>query len=84
MFPAQAPSRVIVLPRGSASFSVEYREIPSGEEPASVQCVPSTYVEITPPDERQPLLVSSSIAPCGHGAIIVSPVVSGEDGVHYW
>ena len=83
MFPAQAPSRVIVLPRGSASFSVEYREIPSGEEPASVQCVPSTYVEITPPDERQPLLLSSSIAPCDHGVIFISPMVSGQDGVHY-
>jgi len=83
MFPALAPSRVILPPGGIASFSVGYVDVAPGDEPPSVQCVPSTYVEITPPDERQPLLVSSSIAPCGHGAIIVSPVVSGEDGVHY-
>jgi hypothetical protein len=83
MFPAKAPSRVIVLPRGSASFSIGYREVPSGEEPASVQCVPSTYVEITPPDEHLPLLLSGGMAPCGHGEIFVSPVVSGEDGVGF-
>ena len=47
-----------------------------------VQCMPFSYVEITPPDERQPLLLSSGGAPCGHRAMI-SPVVTGEDGVHY-
>jgi hypothetical protein len=83
MFRDQAPSRVIVLPGGIASFSIGYREIPSGEEPASVQCVPSTYVEITPPDERQPVLLSGSMAPCGHGLIFVSPLVSGKDGVGF-
>jgi len=82
MFPAQAPSRVIVPPGGVASFSVGYREVASGEEPPSVQCMPFSYVEITPPDERQPLLLSSGGAPCGHRAMI-SPVVTGEDGVHY-
>jgi hypothetical protein len=81
-FPAQAPSRVILRPGGLASFSVGYTDNPTGDEPPSVQCVPSTYVEITPPDEHQPLLLASLIAPCGHGDIIVSPVVSGEHGLH--
>src|SRR5207244_580150 len=80
MFSAHAPSRVVMPPGGIASFSVGYGEIPSGDEPASVQCVPSTYIEITPPDEHLPLLLSGTMAPCGHGEIFVSPVVSGEGG----
>jgi hypothetical protein len=83
MFPAQAPSRVILPPGGIASFSIGYTDNPAGVEPPSVQCVSSKYVEITPPDEHQPVMLSSLIAPCGHGLIIVSPVVSGEDGVHF-
>jgi hypothetical protein len=75
VFPAINPTRVVLAPRKSASFSVGYSDVPTGNDP----CRTSVSALITPPDETTQLTIADQAPVCG-GPFYVSPVVTGSNG----
>jgi len=78
------PKRLVMLaPGGEASFDLGYDDSTGYD---SKKCPVSSRVEITPPDDYRPIMVSWRIQPYGGGStthlrcgqITVSPVFSGQ------
>jgi len=70
-FTAMAPTTVTVAPGNAAYFNIGYSDVPVGGEPT---CPTSAAVEVTPPNQFDHLTVKATMAPCGAGTLVVSPV----------
>jgi len=67
----QPPTTVTLAPNGVAAFSLNYEDVPVGNE---TTCPTSAKAEITPPNDLGNLVVPVQLSPCGGGTIHVSPV----------
>jgi hypothetical protein len=70
-FTAMAPTTVTVSPGGSAYFNIGYSDVPVGGE---TTCASSVSLGITPPNAYDQLMVPATLAACGGGMLVVSPV----------
>lgn len=70
-FTAMAPTTVTVVPGNAAYFNIGYSDVPVGGE---TSCPTSAAVEVTPPNQIDHLTVKATMAPCGGGTLVVSPV----------
>ena len=70
-FTAMAPTTVTVAPGSAAYFNIGYSDVPVGGE---TSCPTSAAVEVTPPNQFDHLTVKATMAPCGGGTLVVSPV----------
>lgn len=66
-----APQHFTLQPGASATFVMEWSDVPHGNE---TSCPQSTSIEVTPPDETAFLTLPLKIAPCAGGTIHISPV----------
>jgi hypothetical protein len=70
-FTAMAPTTV-TLPSGqTAYFNVGYSDVPTATE---TSCPTASMLEVTPPNDVDHLVISATLAPCGGGTLVVSPV----------
>lgn len=70
----------VVLDRGdSASFTITYANIPTGDQSHDAACPASDRLLVTPPDAYDSLVIQTMISPC-EGDIYASPVVPGTSG----
>jgi Domain of unknown function (DUF4232) len=74
-FTAMPPATVHLSTGRSAEFNIGYSDVPVGTETA---CPTSTALEITPPNAVDHLTVAASLAPCGRGTLVVSPVFAAD------
>jgi Protein of unknown function (DUF4232) len=70
-FTAMSPTTVTLASGQSADFNVGYSDVPVGNE---TTCPSSASLEITPPNALDHLSVTATLAPCGGGTLVVSPV----------
>lgn len=65
------PRLITLAPDESASSTLHWTVVPTGDEPVDGPCAPNpTHANVTPPDETDSLVVSWSAGPvCGHGEI---------------
>ncbi len=70
---SQAPSLVTLAPGFTASFWLQYEDVPVGGE---TSCPSSAKAQITPPNDTSPALVALAISPCNGGTVHVSPVLA--------
>jgi hypothetical protein len=70
-FTSMAPTTVTLSSGRSAYFNVGYSDVPAGGE---TSCPSSASLEVTPPNAFDHLVVSATLAPCGGGTLVVSPV----------
>ncbi len=70
-FTAMAPTSVVVGSGQSLYFNIGYSDVPSGSE---TSCASSASLEVTPPNAVDHLLIAATLAPCGAGTLVVSPV----------
>jgi hypothetical protein len=76
-FTAMAPTTVLLPPGGTAYFNIGYSDVPVGGE---TTCPNSASLEITPPNAYDHLVLAATLAPCGGGTVVVSPVfLAGSD-----
>jgi hypothetical protein len=77
-FTAMAPTTVTLTTGQSAYFNIGYSDVPVGAE---TTCPEATAAEVTPPNATDHLVVTATLAPCGGGTLVVSPVFadSGAD-----
>lgn len=73
---AAAPALVLLRPGGQAHVRYDYNHVPTGAGSAAQQCPVSGYLEVTPPDATDFLLLRAALDPC-NGRIVVGPVQSG-------
>ena len=73
MLGTPAPATVTLAPGATASFEVEYSDIPSGASP----CPTSSRVEVTPPDATGHVVVDAQLAPCAAGRLIITALHAG-------
>lgn len=73
-FPPVTPTQVTLATGGTASFALDYSDVPAAGE---TSCPTSAQLEVTPPNDYGHLVIPGKIAPCQHGTIHVSPVVAG-------
>jgi hypothetical protein len=73
-FVAEMPTTVTLSPGARASFFLGYSDVPTGNE---TSCPQSAQVYITPPGDTGRVALADRIAPCGNGAMTVSPVHPG-------
>jgi hypothetical protein len=64
-------STVDIAPEASGYFNLGYSDVVSGGE---TSCPTSSFIEITPPNDTQQLVLPASIDACGGGQLSVSPV----------
>jgi Protein of unknown function (DUF4232) len=72
-FTAMAPTTVTLTNGQSAYFNIGYSDVPVGTE---TSCPTSASLEVTPPNALDHLVIPASLAPCGGGTLVVSPVFS--------
>ncbi len=65
------PALITVPAGGSAKFLMHWEVIPVGNE---TTCPTSSQLEVTPPDEFDPLIIPLQIMACNHGQLDVSAV----------
>lgn len=70
-FTAMAPTTVTLTSGQSADFNLGYSDVPVGNE---TTCPTASSMEVTPPNATDHLIVTASLAPCGGGTVVVSPV----------
>jgi hypothetical protein len=78
-FPVETPSVVTLSPGAQASFFLGYTDVPSGTE---MSCPQSARLNITPPGSTGTVQLADQIAPCGGGAVTVSPLHAGTAPPH--
>jgi hypothetical protein len=78
-FPVETPRVVTLSPGAQASFFLGYTDVPSGTE---MSCPQSARLNITPPGSTGTVQLADQIAPCGGGAVTVSPVHAGSAPPH--
>jgi hypothetical protein len=72
----QLPKTLVTLAPGQAAHvQYSFGDVPAGGQTA---CPTSTYVQITPPDETDYLLITQRLAPCGNGEIGIGAVQPGD------
>jgi hypothetical protein len=72
-FTSMSPTTVTLAPGEAVAFNVGYSDVPVDNE---TSCPTSSSLEITPPNAYDHLVVPASLAPCGGGTLVVSPVFS--------
>ncbi len=70
-FTAMPATTVTIAPGQSAYVNIGYSDVPVGNE---TTCPTSASVQVTPPNALDHLVLSASLAPCGGGTLVVSPV----------
>lgn len=70
-FTAMAPVAVRLSTGQSAEFNLGFSDVPVGTE---TSCATADALEVTPPDSVDHLMIVASLAPCGRGTLVVSPV----------
>jgi hypothetical protein len=70
-FTAMAPTTVTLTAGQSAYFNIGYSDVPVGSE---TSCPSSASLEVTPPNAFDHLTIPATLAPCGGGTLVVSPV----------
>jgi hypothetical protein len=65
------PTTVTVPAGGTASFDMHWEVIPVGNE---TSCPTSAFLQVTPPNEFDPITIPMQIQACNHGELDVSPV----------
>jgi Protein of unknown function (DUF4232) len=75
-FTAMAPAAVRLSTGQSAEFNLGYSDVPVGTE---TSCPTATALEVTPPDNVDHLTVAASLAPCGRGTLVVSPMFAAAE-----
>jgi Domain of unknown function (DUF4232) len=68
------PSVVVLAPRMSAHFNLEWREV-DGSTGAFCPSAPSSSLQITPPGSSQSLTVAARLDPC-NADLMTSPIVA--------
>ncbi len=77
-FTAMAPTTVNLTTGQSVDFNLGYSDVPTGGESS---CPTASSMEVTPPNATDHLVVTATLAPCGGGTVVVSPVfASGGPG----
>jgi Domain of unknown function (DUF4232) len=74
-FTAMPPADVPLSTGQSAEFNIGYSDVPVGTESS---CPTSTALEVTPPNASDHLTIAASLAPCGRGTLVVSPVFAAS------
>ena len=74
-FTSMAPTTVTLAPGDSAYFNIGYSDVPVGGE---TSCPSSASLEITPPNAYDHLVLPVTLAPCGGGTLVVSPVFPSQ------
>ena len=65
-FHDQGPTSISLTPGQSAHAGIAYGNHVEGSEPYAKQCPSATYLEVTPPDEKDYLFIDAKgIKPCG-------------------
>ena len=77
-FTSMTPATVTLAPGQSTYFNIGYSDVPVGSE---THCPSSASVEVTPPNATDHLGIAATMAPCGGGTMVVSPVfaATGSD-----
>ena len=70
-FTAMAPTTVTLTSGQSVYFNIGYSDVPAGSE---TSCPTSASLEVTPPNATDHLVMTATLAPCGAGTLVVSPV----------
>lgn len=70
-FTSMAPTTVTLTTGQSVYFNIGYSDVPVDNE---TSCPTSSSLEVTPPNSYTHLVVKASLAPCGGGTLVVSPV----------
>lgn len=70
-FTSMAPTTVSLTNGESAYFNVGYSDVPAGNE---TSCPTASMLEVTPPNDVDHLVITATLAPCGGGTLVVSPV----------
>jgi Protein of unknown function (DUF4232) len=70
-FTAMAPQTVTLSSGQSVDFNLGYSDVPVGTE---TSCPTASSMEVTPPNATDHLVVLATLAPCGGGTVVVSPV----------
>lgn len=73
---APSPREVVLQPGGTASASLHWTVVPSGDQKCQP---PAKYTLVTPPDAYDQLTISFHARSC-HGTIFATSVVAGDDG----
>jgi hypothetical protein len=78
-FTSMPPTTVTLTNGQTALFNIGYSDVPVGGE---TTCPTSAYLEVTPPDALDHLVIAAALAPCGGGTLVVSPVyaATGSNG----
>lgn len=71
----QPPATVTLAPQQAAVFSLDYEDVPVGDE---TSCPTSTKAQITPPNDTASAVVTLQITACGGGTVHVSPVYASS------
>jgi hypothetical protein len=72
-FTNMTPTTVTLSTGQTAYFNIGYSDVPVGTEQT---CPSSPSLEVTPPNASDHLVVAVTLAPCGGGTLVVSPVFS--------
>jgi hypothetical protein len=70
-FTSMVPTTVTLAPGQSTYFNIGYSDVPVGSE---TSCPSSASLEVTPPNATDHLVIAATMAPCGGGTMVVSPV----------
>ncbi len=70
-FTAMPPTSVALGSGQALYFNIGYSDVPSGSE---TSCASAASLEITPPNAIDHLTIAATLAPCGAGTLVVSPV----------
>ena len=65
-----APRSQRLTPQGTASFMIQYSEIPTGTQTA---CPQAASVDVYVPGSATPVNLVASLSPCDAGTVYVSP-----------
>jgi hypothetical protein len=76
LWPPDHPELVRLAPRGRASFTIQYSQVPA----PGVRVCPIAGLRITPPGGSGARLVRSGISDCRHGRFAVSAIHAGTRG----
>jgi len=79
--PSPAPALVTLAPQQQASVGYAYCDVCSAQTQLAGPCPPAAFVELTPPDEKDFVVVRSAMAPCDRsGTVRVTALRPGKGG----
>ncbi|MGO8870593.1 MAG: DUF4232 domain-containing protein [Acidimicrobiales bacterium] len=74
-FTDMAPTTVTLSKGQAADFNIGYSDVPVGNE---TTCPSSAFLVVTPPNAYDHLVIGATMAPCGGGTMVVSPVFAAS------